>query len=76
MKDLLIGFFKMLFESLFKAAIASLKKLDYATIAGNAYVAYRPKLELKAKETDSKMDDAALKAFDVLYEKFLKKEEK
>jgi len=76
MKDLLIGFFKMLFELLFKAAKEALKKVDFKKVGYDAYMAYRPKLEVKTKESESKMDDAALKAIDVIVDKFLKPEVK
>ncbi len=77
MKDLIFGFFKMIFVAMIEAVKEALKKVDYKMIAYKAYESYRPKLEEKVKATeDKKWDDALLKAVDMVMEKLVKPEEK
>ena len=49
-----------------------IKKIDWKPVLLSGWEQLRPKLEEKVKDTESKIDDALLGAFDVLVEKFLK----
>ena len=76
MKDLLVKMLKAFFEALFKVIVEAVKNVDWKKVAHEAYQSYRPTLVEKAESTEGKVDDAVVKALDVLDEKFLKPEEK
>ena len=71
-KEALIGFIKILFTALIEAAKAAFKKIDYKGLAYKIYLEALPKLEVKVKDSESKIDDGALKAISYLADKFLK----
>ena len=71
-KDILIGFIKILFTALIEAVKAAVKKIDYRELAYGIYLEALPKIEAKVKDTESTIDDGAVKAISYLAEKFLK----
>ena len=54
--------------------VTILKAIDWRKIGLAVFEAVRPKIEKKILDSKSKWDDAALKAADLLVEKFLKEE--
>lgn len=53
-----------------------MKEINFKKIAYVVYTELRVVIEKKVKDSESKWDDAALQAVDLLVEKFLKPEEK
>ncbi len=75
MKDLFLKMIKSMAEAFFNVCVEAIKKLDWKAVIHKAYVDFKPSLEKKAKESESKVDDAVVKALDVIFDKFFKKEE-
>jgi len=76
MKDLILKMIKAIAEALFKVALEAVKKIDYKKVAYNSYIDFKPSLQKKVDDSSSKVDDAVVKALDVMVDKFLKPEEK
>lgn len=76
MKDLFIGMLKAIFVALIEAMKLALKKVDWKVILSKGYVEFRPKLIAKVEVSESKVDDAVVKALDVIHDKFLKPDAK
>lgn len=72
MKDLFIGMLKAIFTALIEAMKLALKKIDWKVILWKGYVEFKPKLQAKVADSESKVDDWVVKAFDGLAERFLK----
>ena len=76
MKDLFIGMLKAIFVAAIEAMKMAIKKVDWKIIAYKGYVEFKPKLVAKVTDTESKVDDAVVKALDIIADKFLKPDAK
>lgn len=76
MKDLIIKILKSIFESLFKVALEAVKNIDYKKVAYKSYIEFKPSLQKKVDDSESKVDNTIVAALDKLVETFLKPDEK
>lgn len=75
MKDLILKMLKSIFEAVLKVAIEAVKNVKWQSVAYKSYMEFRPSLLKKVEDSKSKVDNAAVKALDIIVDKFLKPDE-
>ena len=75
MKDLIMKIVKSVLEALFKVALEAVKKIDYKKVAYNSYIDFKPSLQKKVEDSESKIDNTIVAALDKLVDVFLKPDE-